>query len=376
ETIIQGAKEVVSGSEESSRSIAECQKASDSIATAAEELSSATEESVKSSAEQSQALSQAAMASQNLADLADDLKTSIDSSKVSEEVASSAEELSTAVQEINRSAAQISTALGQILSSSQQQAAASEESSTAITQVQRSSEIGKERAAVAVEKGEAISTLLATNKQSVDELINGVNTALAETQKSRDKVNNLADIARQIDKIVDAIGAVAIKTSLLAVCGSIEAARAGTYGKGFAVVANDILNLANDADANNVRIKDTVKALQDQIALVSTDLLEIATFAGNEAEKARALTTNLETMESDMAEVLEGNRVINATSGEIMVAAQEIAKGSEQIASAATEAEQSVQEASLAAEQQAQGAEALAGAIEEIASLADDIQSF
>ncbi|MCI5122109.1 MAG: methyl-accepting chemotaxis protein, partial [Candidatus Electrothrix sp. AUS4] len=202
------------------------------------------------------------------------------------------------------------------------------------------------------------------------------NKALAETQKSRNKVNELADVARQIDKIVDAIGAVAIKTSLLAVCGSIEAARAGKYGKGFAVVANDILNLANDADENNVQIKDTVRAVQDQIALVSRDLLEISTFVGSEAEKARAITGNLETMESDTVEVLAGNRLINAAADEIMAAAQEIAKGSEQIASAAAEAEQSVQEAAMAADQQAQGAEALAGAIEEIASLADDIQTF
>ena len=65
-------------------------------------------------------------------------------------------------------------------------------------------------------------------------------------------------ISRSVDKIVDGIGMVSIQTNMLAVNGSVEAARAGDFGKGFAVVSKDIRSLARDSGENAGRIKDTV----------------------------------------------------------------------------------------------------------------------
>ena len=87
------------------------------------------------------------------------------------------------------------------------------------------------------------------------------------------------------DKIVDAITQVSIQTNMLAVNGSIEAARAGEYGKGFVVVATDIRNLAHDSAENADRIKDMVKAIQDQIGFVGRDLSEIMNTALGEVER-------------------------------------------------------------------------------------------
>ena len=75
---------------------------------------------------------------------------------------------------------------------------------------------------------------------------------------------------------------------MLAVNGSVEAARAGEFGKGFAVVSTDIRNLARDSAENADRIKDTVKAIQDQIVGVRSDLTEIADAAAAEVEKNKA----------------------------------------------------------------------------------------
>ena len=52
---------------------------------------------------------------------------------------------------------------------------------------------------------------------------------------------------------------VSIQTNMLAVNGSVEAARAGDFGKGFAVVSKDIRSLARDSGENAGRIKDTVR---------------------------------------------------------------------------------------------------------------------
>jgi methyl-accepting chemotaxis protein len=141
------------------------------------------------------------------------------------------------------------------------------------------------------------------------------------------------------------------------------------------VVSTDIRNLAHDSSENAERIKDMVKAVQDQIGAVRRDLENIATNAAAEVEKTKAITGNLVIMEGDTAEVLKGNTAIAADSARIMSSLVEVKKGVDQIAAAAAEAEQAATQAASAATQQSQGAEELAAAIEEISSLADELQS-
>ena len=189
------------------------------------------------------------------------------------------------------------------------------------------------------------------------------------------QIKELELVSRRIDKIVDAITTVSIQTNMLAVNGSIEAARAGEYGKGFVVVATDIRNLAHDSAENADRIKDLVKAIQDQIGLVGRDLSEIASSALSEVEKARSITVNLVSMSKDIDDIEQGNLTAVAASGEIAAAMSQVRISVDQIATAATQAEKATEQAAAAAKQQSQGAEELAAAIEEIASLADELQS-
>jgi len=326
-------------------------------------------------AEQARALDQSEQASKALSEIADDLRNSTDVAKSAEEVASAAEELSSAVQEINRSSVQISTAIDQIRRATQIQAASSQESSAAIAQVERGLQIAQQRATGAGEKVEAIKKLLAVKKVSVDNLIGGVASSAEATKGSLRQVKDLELVSRRIDKIVDAITTVSIQTNMLAVNGSIEAARAGEFGKVFVVVATDIRNLAQDSAENADRIKDLVKNVQDQIGLVSRDLVEIVSSATAEVEKAKLSTANLLMIEADIADVERGTVEILAAANEMGVAVAQVKTGVEQIAAAAAQAMQAANQAAAASRQQAQGAEELAGAIEEIASLADELQS-
>ncbi len=168
--------------------------------------------------------------------------------------------------------------------------------------------LAQQRAGEAVEKGQTISNLLATNKITVDELVDGVMKSVEAGRQSREQMAALEQISRRIDKIVDAITTVSIQTNMLAVNGSVEAARAGEFGKGFAVVSTDIRNLARDSAENADRIKDTVKAIQDQIVGVRNDLTEIADAAAIEVEKNKAISNNLAVIGKDMNVVLNGNK--------------------------------------------------------------------
>jgi len=373
--IADGGREVAKASEESATAAREAQKGSEIIAAAAEEQSAACQESIKTIDQQTQALTQSEQAAQELSELADELKNSTDISKSSEEVASAAEELSSAVEEINRAAAQIMVALEQIQKGAQQQAAATQQSSAAVAEIERAAQLSTTNATDAVAKAEATTERLMASINGIGELVDGVMASVEAGKQSREQMNALERISRRIDKIVDAITTVSIQTNMLAVNGSVEAARAGEFGKGFAVVSTDIRNLARDSAENADRIKDTVKAIQDQIGAVRRDLEEICNAAAAEVEKNKVIRADLETVSKDVAIVLKGNRDILVSSEDIVRMVKEVQTGVEQIAAAAEQTTRATGEAGVAAKQQAKGAEELAAAIEEIASLADELQA-
>lgn len=373
--IVKGAEDIAAAAVQADRAAKEAQKGAETIAASAEEQSSACQEALKTIDQQNLALSQSEQASTELSELAEELKNSTDISKSSEEVASAAEELSSAVEEINRASSQILVALEQINKGAQQQGAATQQSSAAIVQIEQGAMVAQDRARVAVDKGQEMTGALKDNRTRVETLIAGVAKAVEATGRSREQINALEQISRRIDKIVDSITTVSIQTNMLAVNGSIEAARAGEFGKGFMVVSTDIRNLARDSSENADRIKDLVKAIQDQIVTVRRDLEEIAAAAAAEVEKNKAITANLAMMENDMAVVVGGNGSILTSADEIVATLGEAKKGVEQVAAAANQATQASNEASQAAREQSKGAEELAAAIEEIASLADELQN-
>jgi methyl-accepting chemotaxis protein len=373
--VLKGVTEIATGAKQSDAAAEQALKGSEDIAAASVEQSAAAEESAKTVQEQTQALSESEQAAQSLSELAEDLKNSTDVAKSAEEVASASEELSSAVEEINRASAQIMTAIDQIRKGAQTAAAACEESAAAVNQIEKGLDIANQRATTNDNVVKNIQSLLRTNKVSVDELINGITSSAKGTQGSIKQVKDLEQVSRHIDKIVEAITTVSIQTNMLAVNGSIEAARAGEFGKGFVVVSTDIRNLARDSAENADRIKDLVKAVQDQISLVSADLEDIVKSALNEVEQAKGSTANLNQIEGDMLVIEKGSQEILAASIEIAAAIGQAKKGIEQISAASQEAEKAAAEAASASAQQSKGAEELASAIEEISSLADELQS-
>ncbi len=373
--VVKGVQEIATGAAQSATASQQALKGSEDVAAAAEEQSAAAEEAAKTVAEQAEALAECEQTAQNLSELAEDLKNSTDVAKSAEEVASAAEQLSSAVQEINRSGTQIMAAIDQIRKGTEVQAASTEESAAAVNQIEKGAELAQSRTTANGEKIVAIKNILTINKTAVDALISGIFDAANASRASIKQIKDLELVSRRIDKIVDAITTVSIQTNMLAVNGSIEAARAGDYGKGFVVVATDIRNLAHDSAENADRIKDLVKEVQDQIGVVGRDLDEIVAAAIAEVEKAKVSTAALLTIETDINDVEKGGQEILAASNEIAAAVVQVKKGIEQISSAAQEADKAATEAASAATQQSQGAEELAAAIEEIASLADELQS-
>jgi methyl-accepting chemotaxis protein len=202
-----------------------------------------------------------------------------------------------------------------------------------------------------------------------------MDASLAEMSAVAELIGSLESSGRRIEKIVDSIALVAVQTNMLAVSGSVEAARAGEAGRGFAVVSTDIRALARDAAGNADRMKDVVRDIRDQVAVVRADLDSVVASSAGEIGKNRMILDRLDATEADLTGLRAGSDEVLAGAETVLGAAREVAAGTRQIATAAEEASGAASQASTAARQQARGAEDLAAAIEEIASLADELRT-
>ena len=371
--LTEGSQAIASVALEAEAAAREAQKGAEIISSAAEEQAAAAAEALRSVEQQATALDECQVATQSVAALAGRIGAD-DSAESADQLASAAEQLSSTVQEISGAAAQIMTAVEQISRGGQQQASATQEASAAMKQIEKTAVTAQESASKSLDRAKQGVTMLGEIRQSISDLSTGVGRALATTRQGVGLIAGLEAVSRSVEKIVDGISMVSIQTNMLAVSGSVEAARAGDLGKGFAVVSKDIRNLARDSGENAGRIKDTVRAIQEQIATVRKELEQIVAAAESENQKNAAVLADLVTVQKDMDALAAGNRDIMTSAAAILASLKEGARGTEQIAAAAEEAGSAAAQASAAAKQQARGAEELAAAIEEIASLAEDIQ--
>jgi methyl-accepting chemotaxis protein len=242
-------------------------------------------------------------------------------------------------------------------------------------QLLQAAKVMGENADMGASKAEAIQQLLTSNKENVDQLILNIGKAAEASMDSAKNVMELEERTRRIDKIVDAIVMVTVQTKMLAVNGNVEAARAGEYGRGFSVVAGDIRSLANESSENADRIKDLVKNIQTQIAKVANDIQLAGNKSRQEVAKAKASTTNLETITRECEMVVTGIKEVSKGAVESLAALEQAGKASQQIASAAEETGRATTEAAGAAEQGLKASQEIAQAVEDIASQADELQN-
>jgi methyl-accepting chemotaxis protein len=372
---IQNVDLVVNASAADLDRVRNIQARTEEIAAAAEEQSAASEESLQTVRQQNTALTHSERATEALAVIADDLRSSTDIGKSAEEVAAAAEELSSTVEEIHRVAGQIATAIDQINTGARTQASRTSEAAELVHDIAECAQGATQVTQGSIESAGGLIEQLDVSLTTVNEMITEISQSGDESQGNLKKIIELENVSRKIDKIVDAIGNVAIQTNMLAVNGSVESARAGEYGKGFAVVSTDIRNLARDSAENAEQIKDLVKDVQDRIHSVRADLEETSRHALAEVERAQGVTEKLMDVGREMGRVREGTQSTHGVAVEVVQAMDRLRTSLDTMAAATTEADSMTTEAAAAAQQQNSGAEDLAAAVEEIAALADELRS-
>lgn len=374
-SLVKGCEEINQNAVNSQAGAGDYLKGSEDIASNAQEQSSAAEEATKALTEQNKAFSEMQSATGDLAQLADAIKTSTDTQKSAEEIASSGEELSANIEEATNSARQVMTAIEQISKGAQNQAKAAEMNKDLGQKLDALANGMAQRAQESETKIVAMMELLAKNKVGVDKFIGEIGQSATESIKSANNIKLLDERTNNINKIVDQIVNVTLQTNMLAVNGSIEAARAGEYGRGFSVVAGDIRTLANESSQNADKIKDMVRNMQKQIAVVSTDIEASGKAAADEVQSAKKSTETLNVIEAETNQVQAGIQDIAAGAQESLAALEQANKAVVEIANAAEESSKVTGEAQKAAQEGYKRMQLMAKAIEDIASQADEMQN-
>jgi methyl-accepting chemotaxis protein len=372
--IASGSEEILDSAIQAERAAAEAQKGAEQVATAAEEQSAGAEQAQSAVQQQAQSMEQGQIAARALAALAERLRSGAADSLAPEQIASTAEELSATVQEMSSTAAQIMAAVQQIDRGSQQQASATHETSAALAQIENSAKTARANSSRASDNVAKMDAAIKEGRVAVERLTAGVSAALKDTQDSVKTIARSGAVGRRIEKIVDSISLITIQTSMLAVSGSVEAARASDAGRGFALVSNDIRSLAREASQNVEQAKETVRGILDQIATLKLDLEQIVSASEVEVQNNRAVFMALGKVDADLAALTKASEAILEGAETILASVSETSAGARQIATAAEQARNASRQAATASTQQAQGAEDLAAAIEEIASLADELK--
>ncbi len=372
--LAQGSDDILTAVLEAERAATEAQRGAEQVASAAEEQAAAASEARAAIQQQAQSLEQGQVAAHALAALAADLGIEAAETSAAEQIASMSEELSATIQELSSAATQIMAAVEQIGRGSRQQAVSTHEASAAMTQIEASATLAQGRATAAEQRIHEMEASFKAGRTTVERLMQGVTATADSTRASITIIGKLEVTGRRIEKIVDAIALVAVQTTMLAVSGSVEAARAGAAGRGFALVSADIRGLARESATSVDRVKDTVRGILDQIASLRRECEQMVMSTESEIQNNRVIFAALDKLAGDVRAMGAANTAILHGANAIMESAAQSVAGARQIAAAAEEASAAGQQAATASSQQARGAEDLAAAVEEIASLAEELK--
>ncbi|MGQ7260529.1 methyl-accepting chemotaxis protein [Vreelandella sp. V005] len=198
----------------------------------------------------------------------------------------------------------------------------------------------EQQAAALQETASSMEEMTATVRQNSDSTKEADTLAHASSQQMNnggEEVARSVELMREVtaaslsmNKIVEAIDAIAFQTNILALNASVEAARAGEKGRGFAVVATEVRSLASRSAASASEIRGMLDDTRNKIKLCS-----------DQAERGATTIGETETMIQRLALLM----------AEVSSATREQSSGIEQINTAITEMDSTTQQNSALVQQ-------------------------
>ena len=168
-----------------------------------------------------------------------------------------------------------------------------------VTAVSHNVELNSELETQFAKVGEAVESG-STGAQNVRDTIDTMKDAVLAAGEATDilltKISSVSSILKEIQKIT-------MRTNMLSINASIEAAKAGANGKGFSVVASEIKSLANESSQSAESIQQIISELEKQVD-------DVASKTSTGTQAAVAGMESVEKLVGYLGEIKSANDVV------------------------------------------------------------------
>jgi methyl-accepting chemotaxis protein len=355
-------------------SVVQINDGSKEIADASGEIAKSVEKTLNSIEMQSNSLVQTEEDIKELNNLSEELKFSTDTMKSAEEIAASADAISSSMDDIQNSLKEVTSGLNQIEASSQ----ATNQSAILNKELFESGLSASKDISKLIEIARRNFDLLKTSFADVKGQMNGISqdfaNSMAEGGSASSELDVIVKETRNVDKTVSSISNSIIQLNMLAISGSIEAARAGDFGKGFAVVSADIRNLAKDSESNTEKINDTIESMNAEIDTVRTDWLKLLVNQEGEKDQIGSLIHEIDKITNMLIDLLDRFTGLKTINDQNIEGLNQGLIGISEIQKAVELSARNAQESRKASELIIETVSHIGEGVEELAVMADELQ--
>ncbi|SFV65792.1 Methyl-accepting chemotaxis protein [hydrothermal vent metagenome] len=344
------------------------------IARASSEIALSVEKTLNSIEVQSSALSQTEDDIKELSNQAEELKYSTDTMKSAEDIALSADTISASMDEIQNALEDVTGSLNEMESSSQK----TNQSALTNKELIESGLLVAKDIDKLIEIARRNFDLLKISfnevKVSVVEIKSSFGDSINEGNSAATELNIIVKETKSVDKTVGNISNSIVQLNMLAISGSIEAARAGDFGKGFAVVSSDIRNLAKDSESNTEKINDIVESMNSEIDTVKSDWSDLLHSQATEEGSITSLVSDIMVITDMLVDLLDKYTGLKAANDQNLEGMNQVMIGINEIQKAVELSAKNASESRKASELIIDTVTHIGEGVEELAVMADELQ--
>jgi methyl-accepting chemotaxis protein len=211
-------------------------------------------------------------------------------------------------------------------------------------------------------------------KNSVVEIREAFNEVKSEGSIASTELTVIVKETKNVEKTVGNISNSIIQLNMLAISGSIEAARAGDFGKGFAVVSSDIRNLAKDSESNTDKINDIVESMNSEIDTVKNDWNNLLNTQSNERSLIDSLISDINRILDMLVDLLDKYTGLKSVNDQNLQGMHQVLIGITEIQKAVELSARNAMESRKASELIIETVTHISEGVEELSVMADELQ--